>query len=278
MKEYHILSLSGGKDSTALAFFIKENIPEVHEKIEYVFCDTENEIPETYDYLDKIEIFLDKPIIRLMPKYSFDHLYQVYRILPSVNRRWCTVELKTKVFRKYIYDRLKKEGDGKIHLYIGIRADESERAKSHPNDDRYIIETHPFIENGIKKQEVMDIIINSGIGMPDYYSWRKRSGCYFCFYQSKMDWINLYENHPDLFHKASSYEHEAIPEKGKGRFGWNVDRSLKDMIKPENMQKIKENYKKLKEKRAKQASKNKSNTFFDNFDDPNEPKCLLCHI
>ena len=55
--EYHILSLSGGKDSTALAFFMKENMPEVFEKLELVFCDTECELPETYDYLNKIEIF-----------------------------------------------------------------------------------------------------------------------------------------------------------------------------------------------------------------------------
>ena len=39
--EYHILSLSGGKDSTALAFFMKENKPEIFKKIELVFCDTE---------------------------------------------------------------------------------------------------------------------------------------------------------------------------------------------------------------------------------------------
>jgi len=78
--EYHILSLSGGKDSTALAFFIKDKMPEVHEKIEYVFFDTEKEIPETYDYLNKIEVFLDKPVTRLKPYFSFDHLYQVYNI------------------------------------------------------------------------------------------------------------------------------------------------------------------------------------------------------
>ena len=64
-KEYHILSLSGGKDSTALAFFIKENMPEVHKKIEYIFCDTECELPETYDYLNKIEVFLGKRIQRI---------------------------------------------------------------------------------------------------------------------------------------------------------------------------------------------------------------------
>jgi phage repressor protein C with HTH and peptisase S24 domain len=38
--EYHILSLSGGKDSTALAFFMKENMQEIFEKTELVFCDT----------------------------------------------------------------------------------------------------------------------------------------------------------------------------------------------------------------------------------------------
>ena len=57
--EYHILSLSGGKDSTALAFFMKENMPEIFEKLELVFCDTECELPELYDYLNKIEIFLN---------------------------------------------------------------------------------------------------------------------------------------------------------------------------------------------------------------------------
>ena len=68
MKEYHILSLSGGKDSTALAFFMKENMPEIFEKTELVFCDTELELPETYDYLNKIEIFLDKKITWLRPE------------------------------------------------------------------------------------------------------------------------------------------------------------------------------------------------------------------
>src|SRR5574344_2173209 len=102
--EYHILSLSGGKDSTALAFFIKENMPEIHEKIEYVFADTEHEIPETYDYLNKIELFTDKKITRLKPYKSFDDLLIAYKFLPSHYRRWCTILLKTKTFRKYMQD------------------------------------------------------------------------------------------------------------------------------------------------------------------------------
>ena len=73
--EYHILSLSGGKDSTALAFFMKENMPEIFEKLELVFCDTECELPELYDYLNKIEIFLNKKITYIKPPKSFENFY-----------------------------------------------------------------------------------------------------------------------------------------------------------------------------------------------------------
>ncbi len=58
---WHIVSLSGGKDSTALAIYLRGKIPQV----EYVFCDTDKELPETYEYLDKLEAYLQRPIARL---------------------------------------------------------------------------------------------------------------------------------------------------------------------------------------------------------------------
>lgn len=64
----HILNLSGGKDSTALAVFMRDKIPEM----EYVFCDTGSELKETYEYLEKVERFLDKPIVRLNSGQPFD--------------------------------------------------------------------------------------------------------------------------------------------------------------------------------------------------------------
>ena len=112
--EYHILSLSGGKDSTALAFFMKENMPEIFEKLELVFCDTELELPETYDYLNKIEIFLDKKITWLRPEKSFDHLYDLRKFLPSIKNRWCTVELKIRVYRKFLKEHFKDASQAKL--------------------------------------------------------------------------------------------------------------------------------------------------------------------
>ena len=66
----HILSLSGGKDSTALAIYLRDYIPQ----LEYVFCDTHKELPETYEYLDRLEAYLQKPVIRLDDHRGFDHL------------------------------------------------------------------------------------------------------------------------------------------------------------------------------------------------------------
>ena len=43
----HLLGISGGKDSAALAIYMREKIPEM----EYVFCDTGKELKETYDFI-----------------------------------------------------------------------------------------------------------------------------------------------------------------------------------------------------------------------------------
>jgi len=255
-------------------------MPEIHEQIEYVFCDTECELPETYSYLDKIEVFLDKPIKRLKPYKSFDHLLETHNYLPSPHRRWCTIELKTKPFRKYVYDKFRENGEGVINLYIGIRADEIGRAGFNKYGDNYIQEVYPFVNNGINKKDVMAILEKNGIGLPDYYSWIDRSGCYFCFFKNKIKWIKLYENHPDLYQKAIDYETDERFIKRGLKFGWNIDFFLKDMIKPENVKKIKEDYEKLQAKRAEKKSLNipKNNLFENDSGDFEDNKCLFCHI
>ena len=242
-KEYHILSLSGGKDSTALAFFMRDNMPEIFEKLELVFCDTEQEIPETYDYLNKIEIFLNKKITILKPEKSFDHLYDIRKFLPSIVNRWCTGDLKIRVYEKYIKSKyLEKNKNAIIYTYVGIRSDELGRGIS--NSNKRIIVKYPFQEFCISRGDIFKILYDVGINLPDYYRWRKRSGCYFCFYQSPNDWLNLYENHPDLFFKAMEYE--KFNDKQTKIYGWNVNMCLKDMILPENIKKIRENYVKIK--------------------------------
>ena len=270
--EYHILSLSGGKDSTALALLIKEKYPEIHEQIEYVFFDTECELEETYDYLNKLEVFLEKPIKRIKPEKSFDYLYSMYKFLPSIRFRWCTIYMKTETFKKYMASKI-KSGCSKIHLYIGIRADEPERienyqSKNLESEDGILNTRYLLAEEGFFEKDVYNLLETTGIGYPKYYDWRSRSGCYFCFYQRKIEWVELLERHPDLFEKALQYEKNA----GKN-FTWCQDMSLEELKKPETVAKIKAKY-------QEKASKHKEErqTLFDTLAVNDVDKtCLFCH-
>ena len=83
----HICGISGGKDSSALAVYLRGKVPEM----EYFFCDTGAELPETYEYLTRLEVLLGQPIVRLNADRGFDHWFEVFRgALPSPQMRWCT--------------------------------------------------------------------------------------------------------------------------------------------------------------------------------------------
>ena len=65
----HVLGLSGGKDSSALAIYMRDNYPDLD--IEYFFTDTGEELDEVYEYLNMLEGYLGKPINYLDPKRDF---------------------------------------------------------------------------------------------------------------------------------------------------------------------------------------------------------------
>lgn len=205
MSTRHICGISGGKDSSALALYLRKTRPELD--LEYFFCDTGAELPETYEYLTKLEAVLGKPIVRLNADRGFDHWFEMFRgTLPSPQMRWCTRNLKIKPLEKWI-------GEDEAVSYVAIRADESNR-KGYVSTKSNIRAVFPFVEDGVDKDEVMRILDEAGVGLPDYYEWRTRSGCYFCFYQRKAEWVGLADRHPDLFEKAVQIEKKVLSEAG----------------------------------------------------------------
>ena len=199
----HICGISGGKDSSALAVHLRESVP----GMEYFFCDTGAELPETYEYLTRLEVILGKPIARLNASRGFDHWFEVFRgTLPSPQMRWCTKNMKIKPIEEWI-------GDTPAVSYVAIRADESNR-KGYISTKPNIQSRFPFIEDGIDRDGVMRILADAGIGLPEYYEWRTRSGCYFCFYQRKAEWIGLAERHPELFERAVAIERKVLSDAG----------------------------------------------------------------
>ena len=227
----HVLGISGGKDSAALAIYIKEHHPEVHKKVEYFFTDTGAELDEVYDFLAKLEAHLGKEIIRLSSGKPFEHWLKVHsEYLPSPQQRWCTRVMKIKPFEKFV-------GDDPVISYVGIRADENR--EGYISRKETIKAVFPFVEDGLVRDDIFQILEDT-IGIPKYYKWRSRSGCYFCFFQRQDEWLGLKRNHPALFEKAKEFENnirtkydwkEGEVEVGGHGYTWSSQGSLEELVK-----------------------------------------------
>ena len=263
----HILSLSGGKDSAALAVYMRDRVPDM----EYIFHDAGKELPETYDYIARLEAYLGKKVQLTSPPKRFEHWFKVYGdIVPSNHRRWCTRMLKLKPFEDYV-------GEDPVINYIGIRADEDRVGYiSHkPN----ITAVFPFRDDGLVYADIVRILQEAGVGLPGYTAWgRTRSGCFFCFYQQKIEWLRLREKYPDFYEEAKSYER---PNKVNGNiFFWCSDESLVEMEKPERMAAIKANWEKAKARKCASTKNKGLMSVLAGFDVDDEPRqgCAICSI
>ena len=231
-EERHVLGLSGGRDSAALAVHMRQTRPELD--IDYFFTDTGKELPEVYEFLVKLEGFLGKPILRLNPDRDFDFwLKQYNNFLPSAQTRWCTRQLKLRPFEQWVKPWL-NAGDT-VFSYVAIRVDEEYR-EGYASKHKSLVVKLPFKESGIDKPGVLEILEGAGLGLPAYYEWRTRSGCTFCFFQQKIEWVRLRERHPDFFEEAKSYEKNAL-EHGSP-FTWSRGESLEELEQPGRVEQI----------------------------------------
>src|SRR5213076_1278195 len=143
--------------------------------------------------------------------------------------RWCTRQLKLKPFEEYV-------GTDRVMNYIGLRADE--QREGYNSHKPKITPVYPFRDDGLVYADVLRLLEDSGLGLPKYTEWgRTRSGCYFCFYQQKIEWVRLKETYPELYEKAKAYE---APNAINGNsFFWSGDEPLTEIEKPERIAEIK---------------------------------------
>lgn len=273
MTERHVLGLSGGRDSAALAVYMRQFHPEI--EMEYFFTDTGKELPEVYEFLGKLEGVLGTPIVRLNPDRDFDFWLKRYKnFLPSVRTRWCTKMLKIRPFEAWVKPML-AEGS-KVFSYVAIRADENYREGYTSTYDGLEVRL-PFKGAGVGKAEVSQILDGCGLGLPKYYEWRSRSGCTFCFFQQKIEWVRLMERHPDRFREAQAYEKTAL--KNGSPFTWSQGESLEELALPVRIDEIRADHQKRLEKRLKMVRANPLRPDVLDPEDIDGPSksCLVCH-
>lgn len=273
--EVHVLGLSGGRDSAALAVYMRHYFPEVD--IEYFFTDTGKELLEVYEFLGRLEGFLGKTILRLNPDRDFDFwLMQYKNFLPSPQTRWCTRQLKLKPFEEWIRPFL--EAGKTVVSYVAIRSDENYR-EGYASKHKNLLVRLPFREASIDKTGVIELLENSGLGLPKYYEWRTRSGCTFCFFQQKIEWVRLLERYPEAFEDAKRYEKTAL-EHGSP-FTWSDGESLEELATPERIAQIKADHELRIEKLKKNTPLNPLRSYSDIIDLDEiygqQKLCLACH-
>ena len=150
----YVLSLSGGKDSTAMLLRLLEEKQPVDL---ILFCDTGLEFPQMYEHLARLQAYIDRPIIRLKAEHDFEYYFFDYtpkRKNPALSQhkglswpgprgRWCTGILKTRVINAY----LKKLRENYTLIeYVGIAADETKRIKD---------KNYPLVEWGMTEQDCL---------------------------------------------------------------------------------------------------------------------------
>ncbi len=270
----HVLGISGGKDSAALAIYIKEQHPDVHEKVEYFFTDTGAELDEVYEFLAKLEAYLGKEIIRLSSGKPFEHWLKVHNeYLPSPQQRWCTRMMKIKPFEEFV-------GDDFVITYVGIRADENR--EGYISQKPTIKAVFPFVEDGLVRDDIFQMLEDT-VGIPKYYKWRSRSGCYFCFFQQQKEWLGLKRNHPELFEKAKEFENKIRTKfdwkEGEVEFGghgytWSSQGSLDELVKrAELREKTDINKTSKKTERWQDVLRHQEDD-----EDPEDQACLICSL
>lgn len=184
----HVVGLSGGKDSTALALRLMEVEPRDYE---FVCTPTGDELPEMEAHWTKLEGILGKPITRVDPGYTLASLVRKMKMLPNFRARFCTRMLKITPYEVWMQDQLPATS------YIGLRADEEGRSGYEPiySENDFKIR-YPLREWNWGIGDVLTYLKRRGVTVP------KRTDCARCPLQTLGEWKSLFENHPEIYEDA----------------------------------------------------------------------------
>lgn len=213
----HIVALSGGHDSTALAFVLKEQNPDT--PYNYVCTPTGNELPEMFEHWRNLGERLGRRLIPIM-NGTLHSVIREQKMLPNFRSRFCTRILKIEPYRKFLAEHA---AQGPIVSYVGLRADEPGRAGGAYDDIAGVTMRFPLRDMGYGEDEVQATLRRFGIVCPN------RTDCGECYHQRLGEWYEYWRDHRDLAMRAVALEEEfGATFRTPGRDAWPS--ALKDLF------------------------------------------------
>lgn len=185
----HIVGLSGGKDSTALALWLVENEPRQYE---FICNRTGNELPAMLEHWARLERVLGQPIKPVTHTADLVELCETMNALPNFRMRWCTRILKIEPTIAYM-----ESLPNNSTLYVGLRADEEVRRGIFGED---MLVRFPLREQGWTEADVWRYLAKMDITIPD------RTDCGLCPYQRLDEWHSLWKNYPEHWAEGERLE------------------------------------------------------------------------
>ena len=191
-----IVAVSGGKDSTAMALRLREVEPDSN--VSYICTPVGNELPEVFEYHDKLETMLGQKLTKLMPYGPIDgleYLIHEMKMIPNHRARWCTRMLKIVPTIMFL------EQHAPCVQCVGLRADEETRGGIY-GDMEGVSQRYPLREWGWGLSDVVSYLEDRGICVPE------RTDCAWCYGQRLIEWKRLWQRHPALYQQAIEIEQQ----------------------------------------------------------------------
>ncbi len=213
----HVVALSGGHDSTAMALLLREQLPDV--PFVYVCTPTGNELPAMFEHWNDLGERLGSKLIPIMAG-TLESVIRQQKMLPNFRARFCTRILKIEPYRKFL---MEQAALGPIISYVGLRADEEGRAGGAYADIGGVEMRFLLREMGMGEDEVQATLRRFGVVCPD------RTDCGWCYHQRLGEWFEFWRDHRASAVKAVTFEAEMGGTlRTHGRDSWPT--ALKDLF------------------------------------------------
>ena len=196
----HVVALSGGKDSTAMALRLAETEPREYQ---FICTPTGNELPDMVDHWRKIGDLLGSPVLPVTSGISLHGLVQKWKALPNNRARWCTRVLKLEPYYRWL------DGIAPVISYVGLRADEEGRAGMEFPEGGGIKVRFPMREWGWGERDVWDYLDRREIIIP------ARTDCALCYHQTLGEWWLLWHDYPDIYTAGEADENFVSKMRGR---------------------------------------------------------------